>query len=124
MKILVLPGDGIGPEVVEPAKNVLDACARRFGFQVAFTEAIIGGAAIDAFHTALPDGALHLAQASDAVLLGAVGGPKWDNPRAAVRPEQALLGSAQGARPVCQPAPGARGSRAARHGAAQGRHRA
>jgi 3-isopropylmalate dehydrogenase len=96
LKILVLPGDGIGPEVVEPAKNVLDACARRFGFQVAFTEAIIGGAAIDAFHTALPDGALHLAQASDAVLLGAVGGPKWDNPRATVRPEQALLGLRKG----------------------------
>jgi hypothetical protein len=92
VKILVLPGDGIGPEVVQQARNVLEACARRFGFQLAFTEAIIGGAAIDAFHTALPDGALHLAQASDAVLLGAVGGPKWDNPRAAVRPEQALLG--------------------------------
>ncbi|HVO27916.1 MAG TPA: 3-isopropylmalate dehydrogenase [Candidatus Margulisiibacteriota bacterium] len=96
MKILVLPGDGIGPEVVEPAKNVLEACAQRFGFQVAFTEAIVGGAAIDAFRTALPDGALHLAQASDAVLLGAVGGPKWDNPRAAVRPEQALLGLRKG----------------------------
>jgi 3-isopropylmalate dehydrogenase len=96
MKILVLPGDGIGPEVVEQARNVLDACARRFGFQLAFTEAIIGGAAIDAFRTALPDGALHLAQASDAVLLGAVGGPKWDNPRAAVRPEQALLGLRKG----------------------------
>ena len=96
MKILVLPGDGIGPEVVEPAKNILDACARRFGFQVTFTEAIVGGAAIDAFHTALPDGALHLAQASDAVLLGAVGGPKWDDPRAAVRPEQALLGLRKG----------------------------
>lgn len=92
MKILVLPGDGIGPEVVESAKNILDVCARRFGFQVAFTEAIVGGAAIDTFHTALPDGALHLAQASDAVLLGAVGGPRWDNPRATVRPEQALLG--------------------------------
>jgi 3-isopropylmalate dehydrogenase len=96
LTILVLPGDGIGSEVVEPARNILDACARRFGFQVAFTEAVIGGAAIDAFHTALPDGALHLAQASDAVLLGAVGGPRWDNPRATVRPEQALLGLRKG----------------------------
>jgi 3-isopropylmalate dehydrogenase len=96
VKILVLPGDGIGPEVVEQAKTVLEACGRRFHFQLTFSEAIIGGAAIDAFRTALPDGALHLAQASDAVLLGAVGGPKWDDPRAAVRPEQALLGLRQG----------------------------
>jgi 3-isopropylmalate dehydrogenase len=92
MKILVLPGDGIGPEVVAQAKHVLEVCAHRFQFPLIFTEAVVGGAAIDAFHTALPDGALHLAQGSDAVLLGAVGGPKWDNPRAAVRPEQALLG--------------------------------
>ncbi|MFI5395643.1 MAG: 3-isopropylmalate dehydrogenase [Candidatus Binatia bacterium] len=96
VKILVLPGDGIGPEVVEQAKKVLEACARRFHFSLAFTEAIVGGAAIDAFHTPLPDGALHLAQSSDAVLLGAVGGPKWDNPRATVRPEQALLGLRRG----------------------------
>jgi 3-isopropylmalate dehydrogenase len=96
VKVLVLPGDGIGPEVVEQAKHVLEACARRFGFSLSFAEAIIGGAAIDAFHTALPDGALHQAQNSDAVLLGAVGGPKWDIPRAAVRPEQALLGLRKG----------------------------
>ncbi len=96
MKILVLPGDGIGPEVVEQARHVLDAAARRFNFQLVFAEAIVGGAAIDAFHTALPDGALHLAQSSDAVLLGAVGGPTWDYPRAAVRPEQALLGLRKG----------------------------
>jgi 3-isopropylmalate dehydrogenase len=92
----MLPGDGIGPEVVEQAKAVLEACGRRFHFEITFTEAIVGGAAIDAFHTALPDGALHLAQASDAVLLGAVGGPKWDDPRAAVRPEQGLLGLRKG----------------------------
>ena len=96
MKILVLPGDGIGPEVVAQAKQVLELCAQRFHFRLAFTEAIVGGAAIDAFHTALPEGALHLAQASDAVLLGAVGGPKWDIPRASVRPEQALLGLRKG----------------------------
>src|SRR5512139_2549319 len=96
MKILVLPGDGIGPEVVEQAKLVLSAAAHRFGFQPTFTAAVIGGAAIDAFHTALPDGAMHQAQSSDAVLLGAVGGPKWDDPRATVRPEQALLGLRRG----------------------------
>ncbi len=96
MKILVLPGDGIGPEVVQQARLVLQTCARRFHFELTFTEAIVGGAAIDAFHTALPDGALHLAQSSDAVLLGAVGGPKWDVPRASVRPEQALLGLRKG----------------------------
>jgi 3-isopropylmalate dehydrogenase len=96
VKILVLPGDGIGPEVVAQAKHVLEVCAQRFHFQLAFTEAVVGGAAIDAFHTALPDGALHVAQTSDAVLLGAVGGPKWDLPRATVRPEQALLGLRKG----------------------------
>jgi len=96
VKVLVLPGDGIGPEVVAQARHVLDVCAQRFQFPLTFSEAIVGGAAIDAFHTALPDGALHLAQASDAVLLGAVGGPKWDQPRAAVRPEQALLGLRKG----------------------------
>ena len=91
MKILVLPGDGIGPEVVAQGRSVLEACAQRFGFALSFTEAVVGGAAIDAFHTALPDGAMHQAQSSDAVLLGAVGGPRWDDPRATVRPEQALL---------------------------------
>jgi 3-isopropylmalate dehydrogenase len=96
VKVLVLPGDGIGPEVVAGARKVLEACAAKFKFSLSFNEAIVGGAAIDAFHTALPDGALHLAQASDAVLLGAVGGPKWDVPRATVRPEQALLGLRKG----------------------------
>jgi 3-isopropylmalate dehydrogenase len=96
VKVLVLPGDGIGPEVTSQARRVLDACAAKFKFSIGFNEAVVGGAAIDAFHNALPDGALHLAQASDAVLLGAVGGPKWDNPRAAVRPEQALLGLRRG----------------------------
>lgn len=96
MRILVLPGDGIGPEVAAQARRVLEACAERFRFELTFNEAIVGGAAIDAFHTALPDGALHLAQSSDAVLFGAVGGPKWDLPAASVRPEQALLGLRKG----------------------------
>lgn len=92
MKILLLPGDGIGPEVVTQARLVLEACAQRNGFNLEFDDAVVGGAAIDALGTALPDGALRLAQESDAVLLGAVGGPKWDDPKATVRPEQALLG--------------------------------
>jgi 3-isopropylmalate dehydrogenase len=70
----------------------LEVCARRFGFSLSYAEAVVGGAAIDAHQTALPEGTLKQALQSDAVLLGAVGGPKWDNPRAAVRPEQALLG--------------------------------
>lgn len=92
MKILLLPGDGIGPEVVAQARQVLEATATREGFGIDFADAVIGGAAIDAFGSALPDDALRLAQGSDAVLLGAVGGPKWDDPKAKVRPEQALLG--------------------------------
>ncbi len=96
MKVLVLPGDGIGPEVIGQAKLVLDTCAHKFGFHIVFTEAVVGGAAIDAFRTPLPDGAMRLAQGCDAVLLGAVGGPKWDTPRATVRPEQALLGLRKG----------------------------
>ena len=95
-RIAVLPGDGIGPEVVGEAVATLDALAARFGFRVACEEAPIGGAAIDATGAPLPERALALAQASDAVLLGAVGGPKWDDPRAAVRPEQALLGLRKG----------------------------
>lgn len=92
MQVLVLPGDGIGPEVVAQARTVLEHCAQAFGFSASFSEAAIGGAAIDAHQTALPQKTLELALSSDAVLLGAVGGPKWDNPRATVRPEQALLG--------------------------------
>ncbi len=92
MKVLLLPGDGIGPEVVAQAKLVLETCAQRCGFSFEFSQAVIGGAAIDAHGTALPDDALQAARACDAVLLGAVGGPKWDNPKATVRPEQALLG--------------------------------
>jgi 3-isopropylmalate dehydrogenase len=91
-RIAVFPGDGIGPEVTAEARAVLTLCAERFGLQLEFAEEVIGGGAIDRFGTALPDASLALARSSDAVLLGAVGGPKWDNPQSAVRPEQALLG--------------------------------
>jgi len=91
-KITVLPGDGIGPEVVAEGVRVLMAVGQRFGHEFELNEALIGGCAIDATGSALPAETLALCQASDAVLLGAVGGPKWDNPNATVRPEQGLLG--------------------------------
>jgi 3-isopropylmalate dehydrogenase len=89
--IVLLPGDGIGPEVVHEARAVLERVAARYGHQLSFTEHLIGGAAIDATGKALPDDTLSAAQSADAVLLGAVGGPKWDDPKARVRPEQGLL---------------------------------
>jgi 3-isopropylmalate dehydrogenase len=90
--ITTLPGDGIGPDVVAEGVRVLQAVAERFGHQFEIRSALLGGCAIDANGTALPDETLRLCKESDAVLLGAVGGPKWDNPEAKVRPEQGLLG--------------------------------
>ncbi|HUE97498.1 MAG TPA: 3-isopropylmalate dehydrogenase, partial [Longimicrobiaceae bacterium] len=90
--ILVLPGDGIGPEVTAEGVRALRAVADRWGHDFAFTEALLGGCAIDATGTAMPDATLAAARDADAVLLGAVGGPKWDDPQATVRPEQGLLG--------------------------------
>ncbi len=90
--ITLLPGDGIGPEVVTEGRKVLEAVAARFGHTFTFTEALAGGIAIDETGSPLPDETLAACRASDAVLLGAVGGPKWSDPRAAVRPEQGLLG--------------------------------
>ena len=91
-EITLLPGDGIGPEVLAASKKVLYAVAETFGHTFSMQEYLIGGCAIDARGTALPDDSLRACQAADAVLLGAVGGPKWDDPLAAVRPEQGLLG--------------------------------
>ncbi|HET7502709.1 MAG TPA: isocitrate/isopropylmalate family dehydrogenase, partial [Kofleriaceae bacterium] len=90
--IVLLPGDGIGPEVVREAEQVLAAVAHREGHQLVFETHLIGGAAIDAHGDALPPATLEACRRADAVLLGAVGGPKWDDPRAEVRPEQGLLG--------------------------------
>jgi len=90
--IAVLPGDGIGVEVVEQGVRVLDAVAQRFGVSFSYEHGLIGGAAIDTQGTALPDATLDLCKRADAVYFGAVGGPKWDDPRAAVRPEQGILG--------------------------------
>lgn len=90
--IALLPGDGIGPEVVTEGVRVLEAVAQRFGHAFETQAALIGGIAIDTHGTALPDETVKLCQSADAVLLGAVGGPKWDDPNAKVRPEQGLLG--------------------------------
>jgi 3-isopropylmalate dehydrogenase len=95
-RIALLPGDGIGPEVIAEAVKVLRAAAEHAGATLAFSESAIGGNAMDACGTALPDETLATCQASDAVLLGAVGGPQWDDPLAKVRPEQGLLGLRQG----------------------------
>ena len=89
--IVILPGDGIGPEVVREGVRVLEAVAKRFGHQFRFEEHLIGGAAIDATQSALPAQTLSACGTADAVLLGAVGGPKWSDPGAKVRPEQGLL---------------------------------
>ena len=91
-KITLLPGDGIGPEVVGEGVKLLMAVAAQFGHSFEFTECLIGGIAIDQTGNPLPDATLAACRASDAVLLGAVGGPKWSDPRASVRPEQGLLG--------------------------------
>lgn len=90
--IAILAGDGIGPEVTAEGVRVLQAIGEQFGHEWQLTPGAIGGNAIDATGSALPEATLQLCLASDAVLLGAVGGPKWDDPRAAVRPEQGLLG--------------------------------
>jgi len=90
--IAVLPGDGVGSEVVQQAIRVLDAVAQRWHHEFTCTDALIGGAAIDATGDPLPQETIDICTRSDAVLLGAVGGPKWDDPNAKVRPEQGLLG--------------------------------
>jgi len=94
--IVVLPGDGIGPEVTAEAVRVLEAVARKGGHRLAFSERLMGGCSIDAHGTALTDAVLADCKASQAVLLGAVGGPKWDDPQAKVRPEQGLLALRKG----------------------------
>jgi len=89
--IAVLAGDGIGGEVTAEAVRALERVASRFGHRFEFESALLGGAAIDATGAPLPPETLALAARADAILLGAVGGPKWSDPNAAVRPEQGLL---------------------------------
>lgn len=91
-RILLTPGDGIGPEVIEEATKVLAKIEQRFRHEFVYEEEIIGGAALDKFGVALRPETVARAKASQAVLFGAVGGPKWDNPQAQHRPEDAILG--------------------------------
>jgi len=90
-QILLLPGDGIGPEIVTEAKKVLDRVNEQFQLDLAFDEDLMGGCSIDAHGVPLTDAALDKARAADAILLGAVGGPKWDGLDRAIRPEKGLL---------------------------------
>ncbi len=90
-KITVLPGDGIGPEIIAESIKVLDKIALKFGHEFEYTYVDIGGCSIDKFGVPITDEGMALCKNSDSVLLGAVGGPKWDNVDASVRPEKALL---------------------------------
>ena len=90
-RLAAIPGDGVGPEVIAAARGVLDAVGARDGFGVDWLEVVAGGAGIDAFGQAIRPEDLDAVGACDAILLGAVGGPRWDDPDAKVRPEQALF---------------------------------
>ena len=98
-RIMTLPGDGIGPEIVAAAKRVLDAAGVRYGYQLTYDEGVMGGCAIDAFGVPMEEGLVERCQKCDAVLLGAVGGPRWEttDPHKP-RPEQGLLGIRKGLR--------------------------
>ena len=89
--IAVLPGDGVGPEVIAEALKVLQAVGEKFGHSFHLHDGLIGGVAIDALGTALSDETLEMCKQCDAVLLGAVGGSKWDDPQAKIHPEDGLL---------------------------------
>jgi 3-isopropylmalate dehydrogenase len=95
-KILILPGDGIGQEIVAEAVRVLDCLRDDFGLQVELETALVGGTAYDKYGTPLPEATLQLAKQADAVLLGAVGGYQWESLDIAVRPEKGLLGLRSG----------------------------
>ena len=90
-RVAALPGDGIGPEVVAEAREVLDAAGDAYGFEIDWTELLVGGAAIEVYGMPIRTVDLEICRDSDAVLLGAVGGPAWSDPNAAIRPEQALF---------------------------------
>jgi 3-isopropylmalate dehydrogenase len=90
-RVATIPGDGVGPEVVAAARAVVDATGSAFGFDVEWSRFLVGGAAIDAHGVAIRPEDVVACGNADAILLGAVGGPKWSDPKAAVRPEQALF---------------------------------
>ncbi|MBF8290538.1 MAG: 3-isopropylmalate dehydrogenase, partial [Chloroflexi bacterium] len=89
--VAAIPGDGVGPEVVAAARQVVDATGEVAGFSIEWSEIVAGGIGIDTFGVAIRAEDVHAAGVADAILLGAVGGPKWDDPNASVRPEQALF---------------------------------
>lgn len=90
--ITLLPGDGIGPEVTSSGKKILSTIEEIYGHKFSYEEKLIGGSAIDAGHLPLPEETIASCRESNAIILGAVGGPKWSDPNAKVRPEQGLLG--------------------------------
>jgi 3-isopropylmalate dehydrogenase len=92
LSVAVLPGDGIGPEVIAEGVRILRAVEKRWGHCFELSNGLIGGCALDARGTPLPAETLQICRAADAILLGAVGGPRWDDPNARQRPEQGLLG--------------------------------
>ena len=89
--IVLLPGDGIGPEVINESIKVLDAVSKKFDCSFSFDSQLVGGAAIDAVNNPMPDNVVEACKNSDAVLLGAVGGTKWDHLTGELRPESGLL---------------------------------
>lgn len=100
-KVAVIPGDGIGPEVIEESVKVLKKIGEKYNYNFKFEYASAGGCAIDEFGIPLPEKTLEVCRENQAVLLGAVGGYKWDNPDAKVRPEQALLSLREGLNLYC-----------------------
>ena len=96
LRIAVLGGDGIGPEVTAESVKVLDAIGRRFGHEFSYITGPVGGVAIDTTGSALPADTMNIVLGADAVLFGAVGGPKWDDPQAKVRPEDGILALRKG----------------------------
>jgi 3-isopropylmalate dehydrogenase len=90
-RLTAIPGDGVGPDVLAAGRRVLEAVAVADGFTIGWTELVVGGAAIDAYGVAIRPEDVDACAAADAIYLGAVGGPKWDDPTASVRPEQALF---------------------------------
>ena len=92
VSIAVLPGEGIGPEVVAECVKVLESVGNRFGHEFELSSGAIGGNAIDSYGTPLPQKTIDICNDSDAILFGAVGGPDWDDPLNDVRPEDGILG--------------------------------